>query len=107
MAWEIKTYETARGEKPVDEFLKKLSSKTKAKLTHIFDLLTLYGNMLRMPYSKRLDKNLYELRIRGAQEVRILYCFKGQRIILLHTFKKQTQKTPRKEIGIALKRIDA
>ncbi|MEK9207827.1 MAG: type II toxin-antitoxin system RelE/ParE family toxin [Patescibacteria group bacterium] len=106
MDWEIKTYETARGEKPVDEFLKKLSPKTKARLTHLFDLLNTYGNMLRMTYSKRIDKNLYELRIRGIQEIRVFYCFRGRRIILLHAFRKQTQKTPRKEIEVALKRID-
>ena len=59
-----------------------------------------------MPHSKQLAKGLYELRVRGKEEVRILYCFKKKDIYLLHGFKKQTQKTPGKEIEIALKRIE-
>jgi len=58
-----------------------------------------------MPHSKQLTKGLYELRIRGKEEIRILYCFKEKDVYLLHGFKKQTQKTPSKEIAIALKRI--
>lgn len=44
--------------------------------------------------------------IRSKQEIRIIYCFKNRNIYLLHAFKKQTQKTPRKEIETALKRLD-
>ncbi len=105
MNWVITTFISQRGEKPVDEFLKKQSLKTQSKATHLIDLLELHGNLLGMPYSKRLDKNIFELRIRGKQEMRILYCFNKRGIILLHAFKKQTQKTPRKEIETAKKRM--
>lgn len=107
MDWNVKTFETLRGEKPVDEFLKKQSAQTQSKITHLLDLLELHGNILGMPHSKRLDRNLFELRIRGQQEIRILYCFKKGEILLLHAFKKQTQKTPRKELERALRRMHA
>lgn len=107
MGWNIVTFETARGEKPVDDSFKEQSSQTQSKIIHLLDLLELYGNTLGMPHSKRLGKNLFELRIRGKQELRILYCFQKRNIILLNAFKKQTQKTPRKEIEIALKRMNA
>ena len=105
MAWNVITFETPRGEKPVDKFFKKQSIQTQSKITHLLDLLELHGNILGMPHSKRLDKNLFELRIRGKQEIRILYCFKKREILLLHAFKKQTKKTPRKELGIAFRRM--
>jgi len=58
-----------------------------------------------MPYSKQILRKLYELRIRGQQEVRIFYCFHQGQAVILHSFIKKTQKTPRKEIKIALNRI--
>ncbi|MDP3941517.1 MAG: type II toxin-antitoxin system RelE/ParE family toxin, partial [bacterium] len=60
---------------------------------------------LGMPHAKRLSSVLFELRIRGRQEIRILYCLRKRSIYLLHGFKKQTQKTPQKEIETALKRF--
>ena len=99
-------FETRRGEKPVEEFIVSKSTPTKAKVAHLINLLEIHGNILGMPHSKQLVKGLYELRIRGKEEIRILYYFKGKDIYLLHGFKKQTQKTPGKEIDIALKRLE-
>lgn len=105
MSWNILLFETQRGEKPVEEFIISKSPQTKAKVAHLINLLEIHGNILGMPHSKQLIKGLYELRIRGNEEIRILYCFKNKNIYLLHGFKKQTQKTPNKEIEIALNRI--
>jgi len=52
-----------------------------------------------------LGLGLSELRIRGKEELHIVYCFKNQAIYLLHAFKKQTQKTPQKELETAQKRM--
>jgi phage-related protein len=106
MNWNIFTFETSRGEKPIDEFIRKQPLPTQSKIIHLIDLLELHGNTIGMPHSKRLDKNLFELRVRGEQEIRILYCFNKKSIVLLHAFKKQTQKTPKKEIATALKRTN-
>ena len=105
MTWNIFLFETGRGEKPVEEFIKSLIPTTIAKITHTIDLLEQYGSLLNMPHSKKLTNNLYELRIRGREEIRILYTFQRRNIYLLHAFKKQSQKTPPKEIHIALKRL--
>ena len=104
--WSIETYETGSGEKVVDEFIKKQQPQAMAKIAHIVNLLRLYGNKLGLPHSKALGSGLYELRIRGKEELRIIYCFAQHRkIYLLHGFKKQTQQTPLKELHVALKRI--
>lgn len=106
MNWNIVLFETGRGYKPVEEFVKSLDSSTIAKVAQELDLLEKHGNRLGVPRSKKLVSKLYELRIRGKTEVRIIYAFKNKDIYLLHAFKKKTQKVPRKEIRTALKRLD-
>ncbi len=71
----------------------------------MFELLEIYGSNLGMSHAKQLGNGLYELRVRGKEELRILYSFKHTTIYLLHAFKKQTQKTPRRELEIAHKRL--
>lgn len=105
MIWIIKSFETKRGEKPVEEFVKNLDEATIAKFVHSIDLLEKHGPFLGMPHVKKLTSDLYELRIRGKQEVRIIYGFVKKTIYLLHGFRKQTQKTPKKEIEISLSRL--
>lgn len=106
MSWNIVFFETPRGEKPVKEFMKAQQPQAKAKIAHMFDLLEEYGSFLGMPHAKRIDDKLFELRVRGKQEIRIVYAFRKQTAYLLHAFKKQTQKTPQRELDIALKRLD-
>ena len=108
ITWNIETYETNSGEKVVDKFIKKQQPQAKAKIAHVIKLLNLYGNKLGLPHSRALGSGFYELRIRGKEEIRIIYFFGKLRTIhLLHGFKKQTQQIPLKEINIALKRMKA
>lgn len=103
--WTILIYETSSREKPVDIFIKKQQPQARSKIIHNVRLLQEYGNMLGMPHSKMLGRGLYELRIRGKEEIRIFYFFKQRTIYLLHAFRKQKQQTPRKEIELAFLRI--
>lgn len=105
MSWDVVLFETSRGECPVEEFLNLQQKSAKVKIGHLFDLLTKHGHMLGVPHAKRLMPDLYELRVRGKEELRIFYTFRKKEVILLHAFKKQTQKTPHKEIDTALKRM--
>jgi phage-related protein len=105
MPWQVILFETKRGEKPVEEFIFSLNDNTAAKVAHTVELLEKYGYRLGMPHTKQIEKGLYELRIRGLEEIRIFYTFSGNKIYLLHGFKKKTQKTPGNEIIIALKRL--
>src|SRR3989344_5051017 len=100
-SWEILFFETARGEKIVKEFIKSFGGSTISKIASEVDLLKDNGPFLGMPYSKKLTKDLYELRVRGKQEIRIIYGFVGKTVYLLHAFVKKTQKTPIKEIETA------
>lgn len=92
----------------VKDFIESLEESTISKTFKAIDLLEKFGSELRMPYSKKISKDLFELRIRGKQEVRILYTFKGG-AVLLHAFVKKTFKIPKKELEIGkskLERID-
>ena len=64
-----------------------------------------------MPYSKKITPNLYELRVLGKNNLRILYTIDSdeREIILLHAFAKKSQKLNVKDISLAesrRKRID-
>jgi len=59
-----------------------------------------------MPYVKKINQNLHELRIRGKIEVRILFAYKYNVFYLLHGFKKKRQKLLLKDIAIAENRLN-
>lgn len=82
----------------VETFITKLEKHTIAKTLRTIDLLERFGFELTFPHTKKIDKNLHELRIRSDQEVRIFYTFKNNAIVLLHGFVKKTQRTPSREI---------
>ena len=65
------------------------------------ELLKTFGYGIGMPHSKKIAANIFELRIRGQQEVRIFYTFHKESAHLLHGFIKKTQKIPPKEFNIA------
>jgi len=102
--WTVLLYKSKRNESSVEEFIEKQQPQAQAKILHQINLLQLYGSKLGMPHSKIIISGIYELRIRGKEEIRIFYCFSMKTIYLLHGFKKQTQKTPQKELKIALRR---
>ena len=106
MSFRIIFFESGREEKYVEEFIKSLDPQTIAKVVHAIDLLEKFGPGLGMPHSKKLTRELYELRIRGRQELRIIYCFVKEDICLIHAFLKKSQKTPAKELVTAKKRFN-
>lgn len=56
---------------------------------------------------KHLESDLWELREESASNIyRLIYCFLPiQRILMLHGFQKQSQRTPRNEIAVAQARL--
>lgn len=103
--WKVKFFQTARGDYPVKDFIEEQDQPTSAKITSYIELLETDGPYLKPPYIKKLQDKLYELRISGKVAVRVLYTIKDGEYYLLHVFKKKTQKTPAKEIKVALDRI--
>ena len=66
-----------------------------------------FGPDLGMPHTRAMGQGLFELRIKAAEGLaRVFYCTAvGRRIVVLHQFIKKSEKTPRKELDIALRRM--
>jgi len=103
----VESYIDPQGCSPIEEFLDRLPTGDRARIDHTIGLLQDFGLQLGLPYVKHLEGKLWELRIQaGRKAYRVIYlAFTGQRFILLHAFLKKTQKTPRKEIAIAQRRL--
>ncbi|MHC1546928.1 type II toxin-antitoxin system RelE/ParE family toxin [Phyllobacterium sp. K27] len=58
------------------------------------------------PYVKHLEGPLWEMRMKGKSGIaRAVYiAVIGRRVVILRVFTKKTQKIPRREIELALKR---
>lgn len=105
MAWKILFFQTARGGSPVEDFIKEQDDVTYAKALQAIQLLANNGPFLKPPYIKKLQDKLYELRISGKAAIRIFYTISNNEYYLLHAFKKKSQKTPSKELKVALDRM--
>lgn len=79
-----------------------------ARFLKIGDMIRTYG-LLRVhePYVKHLGGKLWEMRLKGRDGIaRSIYvAATGQRAVVLRTFVKKTQETPRREMEIALMRL--
>ncbi|KKS80330.1 MAG: hypothetical protein UV55_C0042G0005 [Candidatus Gottesmanbacteria bacterium GW2011_GWC1_43_10] len=89
----------------LQEYIFSFEKPTISKFTRLTDLLETFGQKLGMPYSKQIETNLYELRIRGKQEVRVFYCFYQNTIVFVHASVKKSQKIPQQDMKTALSRI--
>lgn len=74
----------------------------------VINLLKSRGpQQVREPYVKPLEGKLWEMRLHGRDGIaRALYFAQvGRRLCVVRVFVKKTQKTPRPEIELALRRI--
>ena len=91
----------------VDKELDALPEDMQARFMHIGRLLEWNGPMnVREPHVKHIFKKLFEMRLRGRDGIsRAIYItITGKRIVVLRIFIKKTQKTPKREIELALQR---
>jgi len=104
-------YEKKEGKVPVLEFILGLDPKQQAKIYREIDLLEKFGNKLHYPHVDTIKgdkyKGLWELRIEFSSNIfRIFYFLpRSNNAILLHGIVKKSQKTPRKELDVALSRM--
>ena len=74
---------------------------------HIAEIIEEFGPAIGRPYTAPLGAGLFEIRARGKEGIcRSLFCtVTGKEIVILSSFVKKTQKTPKKEIDRARKRL--
>jgi phage-related protein len=87
--------------------LEAMPADIKARFVRIVELIEGHGlERVGEPHLKHLVGKLWEMRMKGRNGIaRSLYVTAtGQRVVVLRTFAKKTQKTPRREIELALER---
>ena len=65
------------------------------------------GPNLGEPHTKAFRDGLFELRLKGAEGIaRVFFCTMiGKRIVILHSFIKKTDRTPKRELDVAQTRL--
>lgn len=96
---------TEKGHEPVREWLLGLEEEDR----HIvgYDLMKVQiGWPVGMPLCRNLSNGLWEARsnISSNSIARVIFFFEAGELVALHGFVKKTQKTPKQDIDIALKR---
>jgi phage-related protein len=102
MAW---TVETLNG--VVDTELEELPADMRARFHHISHLIEEFGlDRVREPHVKHLHGPLWEMRLKGRDGIsRAIYVTAAsRRVVVVRVFVKKTEKTPRREIDLALQR---
>ena len=102
MTWQIKYYN-----ENLEEEILNLPEGLLARYLRLTDLMLEFGANLGLPHTKPIDMGLFELRAKSKEGiVRVFFCTKiGKKIIMLHSFIKKSQKTPKKEIETAKSRM--
>jgi phage-related protein len=66
-----------------------------------------HGPNLGLPHTDSFGSGLFELRLKGIEGIaRVFFCMMvEEKIVMLHSFIKKTQKIPDKELKIAKSRM--
>jgi phage-related protein len=102
MSWTVETLDTL-----VDGEVAALASDMRARLSRISALIEASGlEQVHEPHIKHLEGPLWEMRMKGKDGIsRALYVTAWRRrVVIVRVFVKKTDKTPRREIELALKR---
>ncbi len=102
MAWKVSFLDDV-----VEREVLELPRDIQARLLRISEMIEQLGlAVMREPYVKHLEKSLWEMRMVGRDGIaRALYvtAYHG-RVVIVRVFRKKSQKTPRREIELALRR---
>ncbi len=89
--------------KKVRQFVDTQPDEVQTEYLKIVEQLENDGRLVE-PFGKKLDKNLFEMRIRRGGQIRILYFYQEKEYVVgVHGFVKKTQKTPQKELKQAIR----
>lgn len=102
MEWEISYYD-----ENVEQAILQWPKKILAKYLRITDLMQEEGPDLGMPFTKPMGNGLFEIRPKAHEGIaRAFFCaIQNKEIVILHGFVKKTDKTPKKELETARKRL--
>ncbi|WP_459933864.1 type II toxin-antitoxin system RelE/ParE family toxin [Fundidesulfovibrio butyratiphilus] len=102
MEWEIFYYSDL-----LQEEILAMPVTLQARYLHLTARMRVFGADLGLPHTRAMGDGLFELRLKGAEGIaRVFYCtLVGKKIVMLHHFIKKSDKTPKREILVAIKRM--
>jgi len=100
-------YKTDSGDEPVRKWLQDLKKEDKKVIGE--EIKTVQsGWPLGMPIVRKLDKNLWEVRVSLKNRIaRVLFTVHEDTMVLLHGFIKKTMKTPANDLKLAKRRLQS
>ncbi|MDR0501964.1 MAG: type II toxin-antitoxin system RelE/ParE family toxin [Treponema sp.] len=103
--YDVVFFETVNGNQPVRDFIIKLTREDQKELGA--DIRVVQENFpIGLPLVRKLKPELWEIRSDINNGIsRVFFTFINEKIILLHAIVKKTQKTPPREIDIAIERL--
>lgn len=98
-------FTAANGRRPVREWLLDLSKNDRRLIGKDIQKVE-FGWPIGMPYCRPLGHGLWEVRsdLTSGRIARVMFCIERGEMVLLHGFEKKTQKTPQRDIDLALTR---
>jgi phage-related protein len=102
---DVRFYKTEAGTEPVRDWLKDLSAIDRKAIGEDIKTVQL-GWPLGMPLVRKMDGNLWEVRVRlQGRTARVLFTLDEHVMVLLHGFIKKSQATPKDDLKIAISRM--
>lgn len=91
----------------VQEQILDLPDTLAARYVVLIRRMVAIGPNLGEPHTKAFGDGLFELRLKGAEGIaRIFFCtLIGKRIVMLHSFIKKSDRTPKRELDVAHNRL--
>jgi phage-related protein len=98
-------YRSDSGREPVRQWLKSLEAQDRKIIGEDIKDVE-FSWPIGMPLVRSFGRELWEVRSRlpHGRIARVIFCVEKDCMVLLHGFLKKTQKTPKQEIDLALKR---
>lgn len=85
--------------------LREFDEEVQLEFEAYLKILGLEGK-LDFPHAKKISRDLFEIRVKLEGEYRGFYAYIGKLdIVVLHFFRKKTQKAPIKDLELAQKRF--
>ena len=102
---DVRFFKTDGGTEPVRDWLLELSAIDRKTIGE--DIKTVqFGWPLGMPLVRKMDKDLWEVRVHLENRIaRVLLTVSAGKIVLLHGFIKKSQATPKQDIDLAKDRM--
>ena len=99
----LRYYTTPRGDRPVANYIEELSRADQAGMAVALTEIAERGFEARGVTFRQIEGKLWEVRIGPHRVFYVLH--RQEEMVLLHAYRKQTQKAPARQLEIARRRM--